>query len=270
MSVYAGPNATSSGLVLHIDPSNPRCYPGSGSTLFDLSGGGNNGTLTNGASVVSQRSGRALDFDGVDDWVNLGDVLGFTGSNQTISISWWAYLKNINDAMTPFSKCRNSSTNSGWKVASYASGGVYYVYWFSANALFPFRWFVQAAASGSALQWRHYAVTFHAALGASGTKIYENSKLLTNQVLESGSTSIAANSLTAKISANDSTASPGTPIDFAPAVLDDIRIYNRALTESEIRLLASRPGIGLQPSPTRLIAREKKTGLRRKILTGQT
>ena len=52
--------------------------------------------------------------------------------------------------------------------------------------------------------------------------------------------------------------------------IDDARIYNRALTEPEIRLLASRRGIGLQPSPTRLIAREKKTGLRRKILTGQT
>lgn len=73
MSVYAGPNTTSSGLVLHIDPSNPRCYPGSGSTLFDLSGGGNNGTLTNGASVVSQRSGRVLNFDGVNDFMSIPD-----------------------------------------------------------------------------------------------------------------------------------------------------------------------------------------------------
>ena len=52
--------------------------------------------------------------------------------------------------------------------------------------------------------------------------------------------------------------------------IDDAKLYARALTASEISRLASRRGIGLQPSPTKFIAREKKTGLRRKILTGQT
>jgi hypothetical protein len=33
--------------------------------------------------------------------------------------------------------------------------------------------------------------------------------------------------------------------------LDDIRLYNRALTPAEIRLLASRRGIGLTPLPDR-------------------
>jgi hypothetical protein len=33
--------------------------------------------------------------------------------------------------------------------------------------------------------------------------------------------------------------------------VDDIRIYNRALTPAEIRLLASRRGIGLSPLPDR-------------------
>ena len=52
---------------------------------------------------------------------------------------------------------------------------------------------------------------------------------------------------------------------------DDIRIYNRALTESEIKLLASKRGIGLQPSPTRFIAKQQVQGTRRRrILTGQT
>jgi len=37
----------SSGLVLHYDPSNPASYPGSGTTIADLSGNGRNGTMTN-------------------------------------------------------------------------------------------------------------------------------------------------------------------------------------------------------------------------------
>jgi len=38
---------------------------------------------------------------------------------------------------------------------------------------------------------------------------------------------------------------------YWPGLLDDIRIYNRALTPAEIRLLASRRGIGLSPLPYR-------------------
>ena len=57
---------------------------------------------------------------------------------------------------------------------------------------------------------------------------------------------------------------------YTSGMIFDVCAYNRILTEPEIRLLASRPGIGLQPSPTRFIARQKQTGLRRKILTGQT
>ena len=37
----------SSGLVLHYDPSNVASYPGSGTTITDLSGNGRNGTMSN-------------------------------------------------------------------------------------------------------------------------------------------------------------------------------------------------------------------------------
>ena len=39
---------------------------------------------------------------------------------------------------------------------------------------------------------------------------------------------------------------------------DDIRLYNRALTASEIRLLASRRGIGLSPLPDRAAGMPRK------------
>lgn len=46
---------------------------------------------------------------------------------------------------------------------------------------------------------------------------------------------------------------------FLNGQLDDIRLYNRALTPNEILLLASRRGIGLQPLP------DRAAGLPRKI-----
>jgi hypothetical protein len=56
------------GLTVYYDFSNPNCYAGSGTTIYDLSGYNNNGTLTNGTSFDTTNGG-ALVFDGVDDYV---------------------------------------------------------------------------------------------------------------------------------------------------------------------------------------------------------
>jgi hypothetical protein len=45
---------------------------------------------------------------------------------------------------------------------------------------------------------------------------------------------------------------------FGAGLLDDIRLYNRALTTAEIRLLASRRGIGLTPLPDRAAGLPRK------------
>ena len=55
------------------------CAAGGGLTAFDMSGYGNHGTLTNmdpGSDWVVGEKGRALDFDGTDDYVDAGDVSG--------------------------------------------------------------------------------------------------------------------------------------------------------------------------------------------------
>ncbi len=46
-SILPIPTFVSSGLVLHYDPSNVASYPGSGTTITDLSGNGRNGTMSN-------------------------------------------------------------------------------------------------------------------------------------------------------------------------------------------------------------------------------
>jgi hypothetical protein len=62
----AGP--VTNGLVLYWDAGNLDSYPGTGSTIYDLSGNGNNGTLYNGVGY-NQTNGGVLTFDGVDDYV---------------------------------------------------------------------------------------------------------------------------------------------------------------------------------------------------------
>ena len=45
---------------------------GSGATLADLSGNGNTGAIS-GATWTTGKNGKALNFDGVNDWVTVAD-----------------------------------------------------------------------------------------------------------------------------------------------------------------------------------------------------
>jgi hypothetical protein len=70
MAKHHNPRIVTDGLVLCLDAANKRSYPGSGTTWFDLSGNGNNGTLVNGVGFNGDNGG-GLVFDGVDDYVNI-------------------------------------------------------------------------------------------------------------------------------------------------------------------------------------------------------
>ena len=72
------------GLKLWLDASNPASYPGGGTTWYDLSGNGNNGTMVNGVAYNSANGGVMI-LDGIDDKINCGT--NFTITNQlTMSI----------------------------------------------------------------------------------------------------------------------------------------------------------------------------------------
>jgi hypothetical protein len=68
MALAHSPKIVTDGLVLCLDAANPKSYPGSGTTWADLSGSGNNGTLTNGPTFNSSNGGNIV-FDGVNDYV---------------------------------------------------------------------------------------------------------------------------------------------------------------------------------------------------------
>jgi hypothetical protein len=58
------------GLVLNLDAGFTPSYPTTGTTWYDVSSSGNNGTLTNGPTFNSASNGSIV-FDGVDDYATL-------------------------------------------------------------------------------------------------------------------------------------------------------------------------------------------------------
>jgi hypothetical protein len=87
MAIGYNPKIVTNGLILCLDAANRKSYPGSGTTWFDLSGNGNNGTLVSGVTFNTEGNGTMV-FDGTSQYVDMGDK--FNLATQTIS--FWMKL----------------------------------------------------------------------------------------------------------------------------------------------------------------------------------
>jgi hypothetical protein len=80
------------GLVLNLDAGFTPSYQGSGTTWYDLSYSGNNGTLTNGPTY-SSLDGGYISFDGTNDTVNIGPASKYLNAYHTYEV--WIKTSSI-------------------------------------------------------------------------------------------------------------------------------------------------------------------------------
>jgi len=88
MATNYSPKIITDGLVLALDAANPKSYPGSGTTWFDRSGNGNNGTLVNGPTYSSANNGSIV-FDGTNDYAEVPPI-----KPQALTLSSWFIATN--------------------------------------------------------------------------------------------------------------------------------------------------------------------------------
>jgi hypothetical protein len=80
-----------SGLVLHLDVGDAGSYPGSGTAWTDLSGNGNNGTLTNGPTYSAADGGQII-LDGTNDFVAIAGSTSLAFGAADFTIEAWFKL----------------------------------------------------------------------------------------------------------------------------------------------------------------------------------
>ena len=83
-------NIVTDGLILNLDAGHVSSYPESGTTWYDLSGGGNDGSLVNGPTY----SGGSMVFDGVDDTVIIQNSVSLSSFTE-ISFNFWIRFYNL-------------------------------------------------------------------------------------------------------------------------------------------------------------------------------
>ena len=86
MGVNYNNRVITDGLVLYLDAANPKSYPGSGTTCYDLSENMNTGALINGVGYSSENKG-SFTFDGLNDAITSSSAN--IPISTTVTVSAW-------------------------------------------------------------------------------------------------------------------------------------------------------------------------------------
>ena len=218
MSYQNGPpKIVTDGLALMLDPIISKGYPGSGNTLYDLSGNQNDATI-NGATYWSDGKG-CFHFDGVDDYINIGTVSTyFPGPTISAAVDVWIRPNSINERKVYFGI--QSPTDNRLYAGNYDG------FWdVGFGSYFWGSGFTGTKASVS-LSWTHLCLNI-----TSGTaKLYINS---TETITKTTDTSVTLGGFFSLGIYHFNGAQDGAW--QKPTTIASTQIYNRALTVDEIR-----------------------------------
>jgi len=163
MGYSYGPSVVKNGMVMCLDAGNRKSYAGSGNTWYDISGYGNNGTLTNGPTYTSSFGGSIV-FDGTNDHIFIADNNAFDFGTGDFAVEAWIYPRSVAADPTIF-LARTYYTGNPGAIFYIFSGGTLGFYTTSA--------FTEAVASITINKW--YQVIWTRISGTS--YIYNNTSL---------------------------------------------------------------------------------------------
>jgi hypothetical protein len=210
-SLTVNGSAPAEGLVAAYD-----FNQGSGTVLADVSGGGNNGTINGATWTASGRYGSALQFNGTSNFVSIPDSAALDLTTG-MTIEAWVY-----PTVAP----------TGWRavVAKSNSGGdVYYLHAGSSNNNSPATGIFSGGQERilyggtrlTANTWVHLASTYDG----------------TTQRLYVNGVQVASRAQTGNIQTSTGVLRIGASVwgEYFQGRIDDVRIYNRALTAAQIQ-----------------------------------
>ena len=204
------------GLVLCLDAGNRRSYPGSGTTWFDLSSGGNNVTLVNGITFSNSNNG-VLVFDGTDDHVDFfAPNLGSTATVEMICNIGSNYADDMFFGWALYDVWCGSG-NLGFNTAN---GDVYGISSATISSL------------GLVNNWKHYVFEMRTDVSYTNNKIYINGSLqqLSQQLSTENTGTRVFNSGNGRLAGwrNDTNYRMGMNCAM-------FKIYNKALSSTEVQ-----------------------------------
>jgi hypothetical protein len=209
MAIVFSPSIVTSGLIMYVDAANPRSYSGSGSTWTDLSGTGNNMTLSGSPTYSSSTNGGSFVFAVGKSATN---SLNLTNTTYTIS-----YATKMTGTLN--SRVLQANSNN-WFLG----------YWQGKNDVYHAQGWVVGYETPSLVttnadtNWQVYTGTGNYSTGSYS--LYKNGNLLTNTAGTTGAN--GPNGL----SIGQAGIYSGEYSNFTAS---NIMAYNRVLTAAEVK-----------------------------------
>lgn len=202
----------------------------SGVTAFDDTEKANSGTLHDGPQWVGGQMNGGLSFDGTDDYVEIPHVNEYLVDNGTVSL--WFWVEEFSSVQGLLSKDSYGFDDGGHMAIYVDANGTISAGLQSTNTSY-----YVSSGSVTSGEWHHLGFTF----GSGGLKLYIDGDL------EASNTSVTIGlGITSGGSGNEEPIALGaltlnsgdlqvTPLDFfLSGKLDEVRIYNYELDETEI------------------------------------
>jgi hypothetical protein len=216
----------SAGLVAHW-----KFDEGSGGIATD-SAGTNDGTLINGPAWTDGQIGGALDFNGVDDYVDIGSIAGtdplaLAGSNFTI-VCWIRPALTGNDYQRIVDKSNDHDGMNGYIVYVHTDGKL------SVGVNLNSFWSNSSVITANT--WQQIAVT----ADGSNYRLYVDGETVSGSFAAGSYDSPPAVTTNMRIGAWNH-----APDRRFNGAIDDVRIYDRALSDTEVQQLYQEGSAGL-------------------------
>jgi hypothetical protein len=202
---------------------------GSGTVVQDLSGNANHGTVSGATWTTQGRYGGALQFDGINDIVNIPDGASLDLTSGMTLMAW----------VRP-------TANGGWRtvVLKETSNELVYGLYANDSSTRPSAWIRSGNAAYSTAgtaavplnTWTNLAATY----GGGTLRLYVNGTLATSRAL-TVPINISASPL--RIGGNRIWS------EWFAGLIDEVRVYNRALSQAEIQSDMATPLGGVPPPP---------------------
>lgn len=184
-----------------------------------------------------------LDLDGVNDYVEFSKPT--ISGMMDHSVSLWVNLRDVNEYETLVSNGKWGETGFNFYYSNYSAESLVLITGYNL-------WYADLATSLVENKWTHFAFTKR----GMTCKMYCNGKELSVtedfSALEEGDRlgdDYGVPTRNLQIANDIDETYPSGP--YTNAQFDDIRVYDRVLTNTEIELLAFKQGIGLEPPKRR-------------------
>lgn len=212
-------------LIQHWDFGDTNFYPGSGTTITDLSDNTKTGSIVNGAVVTTSGSATYVDFDGVNDYAECSIANTF-GQNHTTEV-WFrmtdlSEIKRVLVVRSYKSNC--SSTNGGYAMQFDA---INKQIWFTPMAVALYK---SNVVSVTANTWYHIV----ASISGNQLSFYLNGSLVNTRIVSTTRHPACATNLVCRSSAfsnNNGSLNINTCADYD---LAELRIYTTSLSSTDV------------------------------------